>query len=152
MVKNNLCFSRSSSVVYLDFRPVWRFRTRPSPFGPVARERVPCPKPRLASDETSRLIASIEVAGSVRSGSDKPNSSHRIFGLYAGRFFLFPTVFRFQTVEIFIQVLLCRGMTSSISALEPSLCRRPTRRLLRQQTMTRPAETCMNGGVDRAEP
>ena len=48
------------------------------------RERVPCPNPRLAKDETSFRMVSIGVEASSIFGFDKPNSSQRILGLYDG--------------------------------------------------------------------
>lgn len=67
---------------------------------------VSCPSPRLARDSTSLLIVSIEVVDSERLGSDKPKTSHRIFGLLAPLFFFAFAASRFHALEIFISNLL----------------------------------------------
>jgi hypothetical protein len=61
--------------------PGWWFLPGALLFCSVERERVPCPNPRLASEDTSRLMVSIEVEDSSVLGSDKPSSSQRILGL-----------------------------------------------------------------------
>ncbi len=52
-------------------------------------------------------MVSMEVLDLVRSGSDKPNSSQRIFGLETGRFFLLPALLLFQTEEMLITNSFC---------------------------------------------
>jgi len=52
-------------------------------------------------------MVSMEVPDLVRSGSDKPNSSQRIFGLETGRFFLLPALLLFQTEEMLITNSFC---------------------------------------------
>lgn len=52
-------------------------------------------------------MVSMEVPDLVRSGSDKPNSSQRIFGLETGRFFLLPALLLFQTEEMLIKNSFC---------------------------------------------
>lgn len=49
------------------------------------RERVPCPNPRLAIEDTSRRIVSIGVMTSPMAGLDSPNNSHGILGFEEGR-------------------------------------------------------------------
>lgn len=52
-------------------------------------------------------MVSMVVLDLVRWGSDKPNSSQRIFGLENGRFFLLPVLLLFQTEEMLIKNSFC---------------------------------------------
>ncbi len=66
------------------------------------RERVPCPNPRLAKEETSLRMVSIGVEASSMFGFDNPNNSQRIFGLYDGRTLFLPGLPPLHPPEIFM--------------------------------------------------
>jgi hypothetical protein len=71
------------------------------------RERVPCPNPRLAKEETSLRMVSIGVEASSIFGFDNPNNSHRIFGLYDGRTLFLPCLPPLHPPEIFMCDSFC---------------------------------------------
>ena len=78
----------------------------------LERERVPCPNPRLAKEETSLRMVSIGVEVSSMFGFDNPNNSQRIFGLYDGRTLFLPGLPPLHPPEIFICDSFCHALGS----------------------------------------
>ena len=76
----------------------------------LERERVPCPNPRLAKEETSFRMVSIGVEVSSMFGFDNPNNSQRIFGLYDGRTLFLPGLPPLHPPEIFICDSFCHAL------------------------------------------
>ncbi len=84
---------------------------------------MPCPNPRLASEDTSLRMLSIGVEVSSRLGSDNPSSSHRIFGLYDGLTFFLLGLPPLHPPEIF----MCDSFCLSRLRLAQRSCDRASR-------------------------
>ena len=69
---------------------------------PFIRERVPCPRPRLAMDDTACRIESMEADSPLSWGLDNPSTSHRIFSFRAGLRFRFFDCMLLINVVLFI--------------------------------------------------